>query len=190
MFSPRNPGTLLAAALTLACSYPSAAGASGRSLSLLVYVVDEDFRVCTSISNEYRTDFYMTMNFGLQLEYSFTDAQGAPDVPVRTIIQSLQPAPPPESEPTSYFILEGMSRLETCRTFELSDFSVDEIHVRVTFRPWLRRNAVLPEHVQRMSIDNRMIRPPLYEDEFLVSNACVIDRHSRQARCDDAVVTD
>lgn len=155
----------------------------GRALVQTVILGENEFSVCATFSNANNGGFYLTSGLQAQIGFVFTDAQGSSVVSTGGIIPGPPVTPPPSGEISSYFILEGHSRLETCRQFSYDSFSQDNIRIQSRFQSWLKRDAVVPEPVQRMSIDRQFIGRPLYYDEILLSNLCVLNRSTRVASC-------
>ena len=155
----------------------------GRTLVQTVILGESEFSVCATISNANNGGFYLTSGLQGQINFVFSDAQGSSVVSTRDIMPGPPVAPPPSGEISSYFILEGHSRLETCRHFSYDNFSQDDIHIQSRFQSWLKRDFVIPEPVQRMSIDRQFIGRPLYYDEVLLSNLCALNRRTRIAHC-------
>lgn len=142
-----------------------------------------EFQICTRIFNKELEDIYMTRGFRYQIRRHFTDEGGRPDFPKRSLIPSPPPPPPPPDSTFAYFVLEAGSRLEVCSIYKFSDFSSDIIHVQSTFNSWLSRESELPREIQRNIGELNIVGRPLFTDEILYSNFCVIDRMAKTVRC-------
>lgn len=158
-------------------------GPMGRTLEQSVTAGAREFTVCVGFRNPDYTGYYLTVGLQNQMEISFTDERGVVDLPNRIALPGSRPPPPPSESPSAYMILEGHTKIEACRSFEYNGFSADRLHIRSTFRSWLGRDAELPETVRRMAINERLIGRPLYQDEPVASNVCVLNRRSRRVRC-------
>lgn len=155
----------------------------GRSLHQSISAERDRFNICWNLRNPEYRPYYLTTGIQAQIETSFTDREGVPDRPRRNVLPSLPVGPPLSTNSNGYFMLEGQTRIETCRSFDYDDFSTESVYVQSTFRPWLRRDAELPEAVRRAAIEQQVIGRPLYSDEPLVSNVCVVEIRLKRARC-------
>jgi hypothetical protein len=184
-------GAALLALAAVACVHqddplPLSAGTivEGRSLTLRIETRPEAFNVCARI-NSNQSSFYLTSGLRYQLLYSLTDGHGRPTYPKSApfgFMPSLPPNPPPPGSGWRYSVIGMDEVLETCGSYRYSDFEVDRIHIRAQFTSWLRRDEVLEEPVQA-NIARGFVSRPLYLDEPLASNSCVIDRKAKKAQC-------
>ena len=155
----------------------------GRTFGQSIVMGDTHFTACASISNPDYGGFYLTSDLQDQISFDITDINGITVHRRHPGMPPPPPPPPPSEEISSYFILQGHSRLETCRDFSYNEFDQGQFRIQARFQSWLTRDAAIPEPVRRMSLDNPYIGRPLYRDEPLISEICEVDISARSSRC-------